>query len=128
MNLHAIVAPLVGVINEPIVGRLYASIGYTTADDGTQMPTSAPPCDITMDVQALSAHEIAHMDSLNVQGIMKGVWANGELRGTDRTVGYGGDILVFSCQVWLVVQVIEAWNGVWSHVAVQKQKDGITWP
>ena len=128
MNLHAIAAPMLGVINEPILGRLYASIGYTTADDGTQVPNSKPPCDIVMDVQALSASEIQHMDSLNIQGIVKGVWANGELRGTDRTVGYGGDVITFSCATWLVVHVIEAWNGEWSHVVVQKQKDGITWP
>lgn len=122
MNLHGIVAPIIGVVNPPIVGQWKASTGYTTAADGTQVPSYAAPVDITLDVQALSAKEIEHLDGLNIQGMMKGVWANGEIHGIDRTAGLGGDILTFSGQTWLVVQVLEAWNGDWCHVAVSRQR------
>lgn len=121
MNLHSIVSGAISAVNPKITGAVQVATGnYTTSPDGTQVPAyiTSP---IIMDVQALSAREIQHLDSLNVQGILKGVWADGELHGVDRTAGTGGDVLTFSGATWLVVQVIEAWNGDWCHVAVQKQ-------
>lgn len=124
MNLNAIVAPAVRIVNPAIDGQLLRSTGYTISADGTQVPGYASATAIVLDVQPMSGgarRALEHIDGLNLQGVFHEVWAYGDIKGVDMAVGYGGDLLTFSGSTWLVITVIEAWNGIWTNVAVQKQ-------
>lgn len=122
MNLHAVVSGAIGAINPPVIGSVKVSTGVTTAGDGTQTPQYTTVNNVSMQVQALTAKEIEHLDSLNIQGVMRGVWMNGNIEGLNRNAGKGGDLLIFLGQTWLVVQVLETWDtDGWCHVAVALQ-------
>lgn len=122
MNLHAIVAPYIAAVNPTIYGTLKVSAGPTTNADFSQTPTFAEYTNIPLQVQALTASDLRHLDALNIQGVMRKVYLNGNIEGLDRPAGKGGDILIFSGQTWLVTQVIEPWNNDgWTSVAVTLQ-------
>lgn len=122
MNLHAIANGAVTAINPNTVGVIYSSAGYTTAPSGARSPTFTASDPVQMQVQALSGHELAHLDSLNIQGILRAIYVNGSVEGADRATGKGGDILAFNGQWWLVTVVLEPWdaNG-WTKVAATQQ-------
>ena len=118
MNLHAIVRGVTGVISPPIFGTLYVSIGAVALPSYKRVAAWQAFTNVRFDVQALSAREIEHLDALNVQGVMRGVWLNGNIEGLDRPAGKGGDMLAFNGQFWLVTQVLETWDSDgWCHVA-----------
>jgi hypothetical protein len=127
MNLNAFAAPMTRMVSPSTPAQYKASTGYTQAADFTQVPAYAAPTSITVDVQALTSRELAHLDGLNIQGTLRAVWSAQTLRAADRKLGLGGDLLVFDdgdgSATWLVVHVLETWNGAWCHVAVQKQVD-----
>lgn len=122
MNLHAVAGPAVAVVNPTILGTLKVSTGNTTNADFSRTPTYATYANIPMQVQALSGEEIRHVDALNIQGVVRSVWMNGNVEGLDRAAGKGGDLLVFNGQTWLVVAVSETWDASgWCHVIVKLQ-------
>ena len=131
MNLHAIVSSAISVINPPFIGSVKVSTGYTVAADFTQVPAYTTVGGVSMQVQALTGREIEHLDSLNIQGIMRSVYLNGQIQGINRSVGRGGDILLIPTglsgatpDVWLVVAVLEAWDADgWTKVAVVLQNN-----
>jgi hypothetical protein len=122
VKLQGIASRYVRAVNPPLAATLRVSTGYTVAEDGTQIPTYQDFLGLEIDIQALSAGEIKHLDALNIQGIMRGVWMPGNIEGLDRPAGKGGDLLVFNGQLWLVTQVLETWDASgWCHVAVTLQ-------
>lgn len=121
MNLHSIASGLIGAVNPFITGTVTASTGYTTAGDGTQVPTYATPVTASIQVQELSTRELAHMDALNIQGNFRKVYLNGNWNGIIRPQGKGGDLMTFNGQNWLVVQVMEQWPD-WTSVIVALQQ------
>lgn len=122
MNLHAIAAPLVGVINENVVGDLATNQGYTTDAAGRRTPTLVTTAGVRMQVQALSGPELAQLDGLNIQGVKRGVYLHGDVQGVNRPEAKGGDLLRFSGKEWLVVAVLETWGEAqWCKVAVTLQ-------
>jgi hypothetical protein len=125
MNLHAIVTNIISQVNPPQVATLLTSTGYATNADGTRVPGYLAPLVLSAQVQALTAKEVQHLDSLNIQGIMRGVYLNGSIEGANRRLVKGGDLLKFGGQTWLVVQVLETWDtDGWCKVAVAMQTDG----
>lgn len=124
MNLNGLVRGLVGVVTPPILGTVFISTGYVTSDAGVRTPTYDQTDNVLMSVQALTAKEIDHLDSLNVQGVTRGVYINGAIDGVRRVKGKGGDLLGFLGSTWLVVQVLETWDTAgWCKVAVAEQVD-----
>lgn len=132
MKLHAIAAPLAGVVNPLIPGTLLRSTGYVTSAAGKRTPSFAAPETINMQVQALTAPELAQLDSLNIQGIKRAIHLPGDVKGVDRTNNTGGDLITFGTDpavpaglrgtTWLVVLVMETWDASdWCRVAVVKQ-------
>jgi hypothetical protein len=127
--LNAVVGPCTRVISPSVTGTLKVSTGWTQNADYTRSPTyfTAP---VRVDVQALTAEEIRHVDALNIQGTLRGVWFNGRIEGLDRPAGKGGDILVLNGPgvlngtTWLCVHVMEQWDeSGWVHVVIQLQDD-----
>ena len=68
---------IVGIVNPFVPVTLNQSNGYNTAGDGTRTPafTTSPQ---SVQVQALSAPEIQHLDGLNIQGVLRKAYLNGD--------------------------------------------------
>lgn len=97
--------------------------------DGTRVPQYITTAGVVMQVQALTGRELEHIDSLNIQGTMRGVYINGSVQGLNRAAMKGGDVLLIPTgltgqtnDTWLVDQVLEGWDtGGWCKVAVRLQ-------
>jgi hypothetical protein len=87
---------------------------------------------LQMQVQALSAEDLQHLDGLNQQQTVRAVYMNGQVQGVQRPDVQGGDILQIptgltaatgaTFDTWLVKQVIEGWDiDGWCKVAVVLQ-------
>lgn len=123
MNLHALAGPIIAAVNPPVLGTVRASTGYTTSAAGKREPTFADFTGVSMQVQALTAKDIEHTDALNIQGVLRGVYMNGNIQGLNRPAGTGGDLLIFLGKTWLVVTVLETWDvSGWCKVAVALQQ------
>lgn len=126
MNLHAIVAPIIAAVNPMITATWQQSDGtYTTSPSGKRTPNYTAMPNIQLQVQALTARDLAHLDGLNIQNVTRKAWANGSLQGVNRTTQQGGDLLIFNGQTWLVVVVFETWDqdGPWCSAGLTLQQD-----
>lgn len=128
MDMHALVSGLIGVVNPFITAQLSKSTGYTTGPSGKRTPTYAAAVTVQIQVQALSAEQLQHLDGLNIQGVMRKVFLEGDWQGVFRPDAGGGDLFNFkstpaapAAQNWKVVQVLETWPA-WCSLAVQLQK------
>ncbi|WP_227242405.1 hypothetical protein [Paraburkholderia caribensis] len=129
MNLRGIVNGVTSTVNANTAAQLLRSAGYTTSASGKRTPAYADPVPAQVQVQALSAKEVQHLDSLNIEGVLRKVYLYGDWRGVYRPDNQGGDLITFGANVradlantsWLVVQVLETWAD-WCSLAVQLQK------
>ncbi len=121
MNLHSIVSGAIGAINPFQMASVMYSSGYTTSADGKQIPAYVTVQGVSVQVQALTAKEIEHLDSLNIQGVMKALYLNGNSQGVVRPLGQGGDLFMLASGTWLVTTVLETWDTGWCKVAVTQQ-------
>ncbi|VBB10630.1 hypothetical protein [Burkholderia stabilis] len=130
MNLHGIVSGVIGTVNPHVPATLQQQTGgYTTAPDGGRAPIYNASPQIAQ-VQALSAREIQHLDGLNITGVLRKAYLNGDWRGVYRPGNQGGDRIQFAAAApvpltlqgttWLVVQVFETWPE-WCSLAIQLQ-------
>lgn len=122
MNLRQIANNATRIINPNITATLKRSNGYTTDEAGKRTPTFEVLSG-EIQVQAMSTSDLQHADNLNIQGVLRSVFMNGNWAGVVRTDEKGGDVLRFpqypngeDCD-WLVVHVIEAWPD-WTRVIV----------
>jgi hypothetical protein len=129
MNLHGLVRGVVTSVNPDVETTLLRSTGYNTAPDGGRAPTYSSTPQLVQ-VQALSAPEIRHLDGLNITGVLRKVFLDGDWRGIYRPGNAGGDKFQFGSAApvpinlrgttWLVVQVLETWPD-WCSLAIQQQ-------
>ena len=122
MNLHGLAAGAIGRVNPHKIGTLYVNGGYITQTTGERTAAFSEVPDTVMQVQPLSTDELALVEGMGYQGIKRAVYLYGQAAGVVRRDGTGGDLLFFDGAYWLVVQVLEAWNG-WCKVAVVQQLD-----
>lgn len=123
MNLHNIVSGAIGAINPFQAANVQYSNGYTTAADGSQVPSYIEVDNVQVQVQALTAKELQHLASLNIQGVMKALYLNGNSQGVVRPLGQGGDLFTLVSGTWLVTTVLETWDTGWCKVAVMLQEN-----
>lgn len=121
MDLHIIASGVICAVNPMTSALLIASNGYTTGPDGTQAETYAPPVTQFIQIQDLSAQELIHLSSLNIQGNLQKIYMDGQWNGIVRPRGQGGDLLIYGGQNWLIVHVLEQWPD-WTSVVVCLQK------
>lgn len=130
MNLRGIANSVTSAVNPNTEAQLLRSAGSTTSPSGKRAPTYAAPVDAMVQVQALSAPQIQHLDSLNITGVLRNARLDGDWRGIYRPDSQGGDLITFGAgaradlanTTWLVVQVLETWPD-WCSLAIQLQKD-----
>ena len=127
MNLHAIVSGAIGVVNPHVAATCRRATGYTTGDDGTQVPayTDTP---IVAQVQALTFSDLQKLDGLNIQGVRRAAYFSGFSAGVVRPDLEGGDLIVFPSgtlpegDVWLAAVALETWPD-WVKIALTLQND-----
>lgn len=132
MNLRLAANRLTSRINANLAVQVQRSTGYTTGASGARTPTYAAPVGATVQVQALSAKEIEHLDALNISNSTAALYANMQVAGIDRAAGTGGDLVTFGGDnatpdelrgtTWLVTAVLEGWAGAgWCKAAITRQ-------
>lgn len=130
MNLRGIANSVITSVNPNSAAQLLRSAGYTTSQSGKRTPAYADPQDAMVQVQALSAGQIQHLDSLNITGVLRSARLDGNWLGVYRPGNQGGDLITFGSDAradlvgttWLVVQVFETW-AEWCSLAIQLQMD-----
>ena len=121
MNLQAITGNIIASVNPVTTGSVRMSAGYTMLSSGEQVPAYAPSIVAQLQIQALSGRDLAHMDNLNIQGVMRAIYLQGNWEGIDRPENKGGDLIDVNGQTWLIMQVLESWPD-WTKVAVVLQQ------
>lgn len=131
MSLRGLANSMTSAINPNVLGVVLLSTGSTTAATGKQSPAFAEPIvDVALQVQALTTGDLKKLDALNIQGVDRTVFIDGQLHGVERLAQKGGDFLFFSNAWWLINAVLEPWDSSgWCKVAVTQQvKAPIQWP
>ena len=128
MNLNAIAQGPVAAINPQICSVVQISTGYLTLPDGTRQPTYQTFTNVPIQVQALSYGDLMKLDGLNIQGIRRACYVNGNVEGLDRASVKGGDLIQMpptsnfpGPTTWLVVHQLEHWDEGWSKFAITLQ-------
>jgi hypothetical protein len=119
LAMHAIVGPAIGAVNPSTPATIMQSSGSTLNPDGTRTPTYTETA-MRIQVQALTSGDLARLDGLNLQGVMKAVYLTGRWHGAVRVGQQGGDLLKFHGQTWLVVAPLEPYR-TWTKLAVALQ-------
>jgi len=128
INVHVAANNAVQVVNPDIVGTFYASTGNTPNASFKQVPGYAAGVNVPLQLQAISARDLKHLEGLNLQGVLRSVHMYGNTQGIVRVTQQGGDLLYFpevpagTPRVWKVVKVVETWAD-WCHLIVNLQTD-----
>ncbi|MFT8952983.1 MAG: hypothetical protein ABF979_12000 [Gluconobacter sp.] len=121
INVFAIANAATSVVNPPISAVLKVSDGETDNDDFSVTPSTIEVA-VTIKVQALSASDLRQLQNINQSSDMRAVYIKGGIKGLNRPLKTGGDLLNFYGSDWLVTQVLEEWgDGQWSKLAVTRQ-------
>ncbi len=125
INVRGMANASTQVVNSNLTISLQRSTGYTTAPNGTQVPTFTTLSGEAQ-IQALGPEDLKYMNSLNIQGVKRKVYLYGNWMGVVRTDAKGGDVLTFpqvpgdTAQQWKAVTVFETWP-TWSSIGVVLQ-------
>nr|WP_094433472.1 hypothetical protein [Pectobacterium carotovorum]OYN49461.1 hypothetical protein B7L51_19525 [Pectobacterium carotovorum] len=120
MNLHQIVRSAITTVNPDTDGVFLVNTGFTTQPGGGRVPsyTDVP---VIVQLQELSSTDLRQIDAVNIQGILRSAYLNGNFNGVNRPEQKGGDILMIGTEKWLVVKVPELWPD-WCRVIVNLQR------
>ncbi|OZI63285.1 hypothetical protein CAL28_10680 [Bordetella genomosp. 11] len=104
-----------------------ATVKYSTGfvkdpDTYEQVPSYNVVEGAQIQVQALTGKDLAQLQGLNLQGVVRAIYLYGDTQGVNRPSQKGGDLIIFDSQTWLTVTVLETWPG-WSKVAATLQMD-----
>jgi hypothetical protein len=120
MNLRGIANRATSTINPNVAGVFQVNTGFTTLPGGKRVP-SYNSVDVTVQLQELSSTDLRQVDSVNIQGILRSAYLNGNFNGVNRPEQKGGDILMIGAEKWLVVKVPELWPD-WCRVIINLQR------
>lgn len=119
MNLRGIANRATSTINPNVPGVFQVNTGFTTLPGGKRVP-SYNSVDVIVQLQELSSTDLRQVDSVNIQGILRSAYLNGNFNGVNRPEQKGGDILMIGEEKWLVVKVPELWPD-WIKVIICRQ-------
>ena len=97
-----------------ICGDLTAALDFSLENTSlARMPSTtgyAPPATVMAQIQALSYNDIIQADNLNIQGVRRKMYIQGEVDGLVRPNNKGGDLVLLpDGSTWLVAMVDEHW-------------------
>lgn len=120
MNLHGIVSGCINAVNPFVPLALVVSTGYTTADDGEQVP-SYDSFSVSGQIQPMSWKDLRQVEGINLNGTPQSIYLYGEADAIVRVKRKGGDLIVDSNnQTWLITLVTELWPD-WCKVVATLQ-------
>lgn len=125
MNLHQIAGPIVSAVNPWIMAQYQSSLGNAKDAASKRAPIYADPVPALIQMQPLTADDLAQLSGLNIQSTKRAMYLDGDRRGTSRPDVKGGDILTLpNGSVWLVISELENWaqTAGWTKIAVVQQK------
>lgn len=131
MNLQRLVrGPIAAVNKNQMIPWLKYLEAVNDPVTGKATPTYAQPKSICAQIQPVPTDELAHLDQLNIQGVLRQVYMHGAVGSAVREDGTGGDLLQFPeivqpkgpMRTWLVMRVEEQWPS-WCKVIVRLQND-----
>lgn len=120
MNLRGIANSATRTINPNVPGIFRIYTGRETLPSGKPSITYGD-VDVDVQFQELSSTDLRQVDAMNIQGILRVAYLNGNFNGVNRPEQKGGDILIVNEQQWLVVKVAELWPD-WCKVIVNLQR------
>lgn len=121
MNLFAAAGALTSVANPTIPAVVRISNGQTVDSSFKQIPAFLDIA-LSIEVQAVSTSDLQQVENISQQSDMRAVYLPYGIKGLNRPLQVGGDVLVFWGSEWLVTQGIEEWgNGEWAKVLVTRQ-------
>lgn len=127
MNLHSIVSPVVGVVNDNQYVTLLQSTGFTTNPDFSRTPTY-DTFTMLAQIQGMQSDDIRVLNGLGIQGVRQKVYLWGAWSGLIRSLRKGNDLLILSdSSIWKISYVFEDFgHGVtgttgWCSVAIVLQ-------
>ena len=118
--------PAIGAVNPNIYVSIKQSMGYKIDSTFKQVPSYKTSTGVEAQIQALVYNDLQQISSLNIQGIKKAIYLNGEWEGLVRKDHKGGDLIIFpDGTTWLAVLVLENWNVTagWTKLCVVQQID-----
>lgn len=134
MNLRSLVRGAINTVNpdQPVQWLQYQA--YSTDATLKSTATYAAAQTLWAQVQPLPTDELAHLENLNIQGVLRQVHLRGAIASAVREDGTGGDLLQFpeiaggAVRTWLVMLVSEVWatgyqgdTAAWCRVVVRLQ-------
>ncbi|CAK8737719.1 hypothetical protein SODG_005950 [Sodalis praecaptivus] len=122
MNLHKLASRAIGRVNPLIEARVRRASGWTASPGARQKPQYQPDQRVSIQFQPLSSDDLQHVDGLNLQGIVKSIYVDGNFYGAVRREQIGGDLFLVNGETWLVEQAIELWPD-WCRLLVRRQDD-----
>lgn len=128
INVRAAANNAIQVVNPNILGTFYRSTGFAVDAAKKQVPSYAAGINLSIQVQAVGARELQHLENLNIEGLLRSVHMYGNTQGVVRVSQQGGDLLYFkdvptgTLRTWKVIKVVETWPD-WCHVIVNMQTD-----
>jgi len=132
LNLHAAVRGAIQSVNPDVAATWLVSTGSTVDGSYKQAPAYAAGVPIRAQVQPVAGDDLKQIDYLNMQGVLRTVYAFGDVEGIVRPDLKGGDLLQFVfggvVRVWKVVHVLETWTPDtvgWCSVIVALQEDPV---
>lgn len=109
MNLHKIANSAIRRVNPNISAILKKYSGETIGPGRKPVPSYLPDQNVTIQLQPISRGDMQHVDGLNIQGLAKVIYVNGNYFSVQREMEQGGDIFVINGEQWLVVEPVELW-------------------
>ncbi len=130
LNLRNIANSVTRTVNPNVWATIRHSTGYTTGDDGTQVP-SFTEFAVPVQVQPITTGDIQKLEALNIQGVHRAIYVSAEVEAQIRVDKQGGDQIVFPAGVmpedndspttWIVTAVLEVFGNRWRKIAVTLQ-------
>jgi len=118
LNLHKIANSAIRRVNPNIQAVLKKYAGETTGPGRKPAPSYLPDQNVTIQLQPISRGDMQHVDGLNIQGLAKVIYVNGNYFSVQREMEQGGDIFVINGEQWLVVEPVELWPNWCRLIAV----------
>ncbi len=111
MKLRRLIRGSINAINRDKLIVWLSSQGPIIDAVGVATPTYAPPANVWAQIQPVASDELAHMEQLNIQGVLRRVYMKNAVASAVRADGTGGDLLQFP-ERWttLADNVMAAWT------------------
>jgi hypothetical protein len=95
MHLRRLIRGPINAINRDRLIVWFESTGPIYGPGGVATPTFAQAQPVFAQVQPLSTQALAHMEQLNIQGVLRQVYLRNAVASAVRANGTGGDLLQF---------------------------------